>query len=343
MRETFGRLKASPAHLALWAALLLLLASLVSVGRTPTASGATPITVGGKAAVANTDGDPIRVRQSAGFEFAVVAMAYEKQTVSILDGPLTSKEGKQWFLVEAPGGTGWILADYLQGTGAPQAARLTGSARVSDTNGDPLRVRQSPSTASRVLILLNPGAVVTVQDGPATNEAGITWYKIRANGVTGWAMAQYLTQVSAPAEPAPTKAAIAEPTPRKTATPQPKPPAAEKVVSEPQAGTRSGTVSTLEQYRLWMEEARALHPYKQTIDKMWSVMMCESGGNPRASGGGGAWLGLFQYAPGTWGGGWNPYRGSSIWDARSQIFATAKAWSVGMQSHWSCYYKTAGR
>jgi hypothetical protein len=104
--------------------------------------------------------------------------------------------------------------------------------------------------------------------------------------------------------------------------------------------SRLGNVS---QYRLWMADARALYPYAQSVDKMYRVMMCESGGNPSASGGRGAWLGLFQYAPGTWRGSWNPYRSNSIWDAKSQIYATAKAWSIGMQSHWSCYYKTAGR
>jgi hypothetical protein len=76
---------------------------------------------------------------------------------------------------------------------------------------------------------------------------------------------------------------------------------------------------------------------------MYRVMMCESSGNPLASGGGGAWLGLYQYAPTTWRGSWNPYRNSSIWDAKAQIFATAKAWSIGMQRHWSCYFITAGR
>jgi len=92
-----------------------------------------------------------------------------------------------------------------------------------------------------------------------------------------------------------------------------------------------------------MREAKKVYPYPQTLDKMYRVMMCESSGNPRASGGRGAWLGLFQYAPTTWRGSWNPYRNSSIYDARAQIFATAKAWSIGMQSHWSCYYHTAGR
>jgi len=105
----------------------------------------------------------------------------------------------------------------------------------------------------------------------------------------------------------------------------------------------AATKATLDQYRAWMADAKAMYPYPQSLDKMWRVMMCESGGNASASGGGGRWLGLYQYAPGTWKGRWNPYRANSIWDAKSQIYATAKAWSIGMQSHWSCYYITSGR
>jgi hypothetical protein len=85
-----------------------------------------------------------------------------------------------------------------------------------------------------------------------------------------------------------------------------------------------------------MEQARAMYPYRESIDKMWRVMMCESGGNARAIGGG-YYKGLYQYAPPTWAGSWNPYRSNSIWDPRSQIFATAKAWSIGMQHAWQCY------
>lgn len=112
----------------------------------------------------------------------------------------------------------------------------------------------------------------------------------------------------------------------------------------PSTQTASAAPSrALDQYVTWMKEAKKLYPYPQSLDKMYRVMMCESSGNPRASGGRGAWLGLFQYAPTTWRGSWNPYRSQSIYDAKAQIFATARAWSIGMQSHWSCYYYTAGR
>ncbi len=105
----------------------------------------------------------------------------------------------------------------------------------------------------------------------------------------------------------------------------------------------AASVSNLAQYRQWIDEARAKYPYPQSADKMYRTMLCESGGNPSVSSPGGTYHGLFQYATSTWRGSWNPYRNSSQWDARSQIFATAKAWSIGMQGQWSCYYITAGR
>ena len=35
------------------------------------------------------------------------------------------------------------------------------------------------------------------------------------------------------------------------------------------------------QYRAWISEARAAHPYPESEDKMYAVMMCESGGNAK--------------------------------------------------------------
>jgi hypothetical protein len=90
-----------------------------------------------------------------------------------------------------------------------------------------------------------------------------------------------------------------------------------------------------EQYRAWMEEARALHPYTEPTDAMWAVMICESTGNPGVIMG--DHHGLFQYSSATWAGDWNPYRDQPILDPHAQIFATAKAWQDGYQHWWGCY------
>jgi hypothetical protein len=111
-----------------------------------------------------------------------------------------------------------------------------------------------------------------------------------------------------------------------------RPPAATPA-SLPSATATFGT--SLDQYRAWMQEARAEHPYSEPIEVMWQVMQCESSGQPDQVAD--SYYGLFQYQPATWSGDWNPYRDSPILDPRAQIFATAKAWHDGNQHWWGCY------
>jgi hypothetical protein len=115
--------------------------------------------------------------------------------------------------------------------------------------------------------------------------------------------------------------AIAPPTPETSPTPRP--------------AARPTPATAFEQYHAWMAEARALYPYDESLDSMWSVMLCESEGNPDLAAG--DYHGLFQYSADTWAGEWNPYRESSIYDPHAQIFATAKAWHDGKQGWWGCY------
>jgi hypothetical protein len=343
-RSGQGRVASERALLLVWISLLVVAVGFGPAGAAAAAflgaaspastrayapAAANAITVGAKAVVTNTDGDPIRVREGAGTRFERIAWAREGDIVGVLAGPV-SGDGIDWFKIEAASATGWMMAQFLKGAdsgpapaasapAAPAAARLSGSVRVANTDGDRLRVRSAPNTGGAVVGYLNPGVTGSIEEGPVTDGAGIVWYRISAGGLRGWCMAMYLAQAEGDA-------------PRTTAAP-----ASAPAQAEPAAATGASTRPTHAQLRQWMEEARALHPYPESVDKMWRVMMCESGGNPSVVGSG-RYIGLFQYLPGTWSGGWNPYRNSSIWDARSQVFATARAWSVGMQNHWSCYY-----
>ncbi len=66
---------------------------------------------------------------------------------------------------------------------------------------------------------------------------------------------------------------------------------------------------------------------------MYRLMMIESGGSAAIVGAGG-YYGLFQYAPGTWKGDWNPWRSSNIADGAAQIKATALAIRQGHGHAW---------
>ena len=119
--------------------------------------------------------------------------------------------------------------------------------------------------------------------------------------------------------------------PAATVDPEPEP-APQPVVLEGEAA--------LTQYRAWISEARATYPYAESESRMYDVMMCESGGDASVINPAGPYSGLFQYANTTWNGDWNTYRETQVTDARAQIFATALAWNLGMQSHWGCYNST---
>lgn len=130
-------------------------------------------------------------------------------------------------------------------------------------------------------------------------------------------------------------AAPAAPVPAATPTPPASPPTPHRNPTGP------ADEATLKQYRTWINEARAKHPYADSADRMYAVMMCESRGQASIVNPFGPYKGLFQYGGPTWSDKWNTYRTADIFDAKSQIFATALAWSLKMQSHWGCYKKTA--
>lgn len=138
---------------------------------------------------------------------------------------------------------------------------------------------------------------------------------------------------AAPASAPPPIAQGATVAPRTTALPSPTTPS-RAPTPPPAAPPLEPTAAAAAAYRAWMEEARALHPYAESVETMWAVMICESSGDATAVAGG--YHGLFQYSAETWGGSWNPYRDQPILDPRAQIFATAKAWQDGNQSWWGC-------
>ena len=72
----------------------------------------------------------------------------------------------------------------------------------------------------------------------------------------------------------------------------------------------------------------------QSRDAMLRVARCESGLDPNAVGGGGAYHGLFQFVPSTFAG--TPYGEYDIYDPWANANAAAWMWSEGQKSAWVC-------
>jgi hypothetical protein len=93
----------------------------------------------------------------------------------------------------------------------------------------------------------------------------------------------------------------------------------------------------------WMPVLRAAAKrYHLSAQALRRMMVLESGGRVRAVGGGGQFLGLFQYCQSTWKGKWNPFRSYSIFHGGAQIWATATAIKRGWgSSMWPNTYRMA--
>lgn len=74
--------------------------------------------------------------------------------------------------------------------------------------------------------------------------------------------------------------------------------------------------------------------YGQSPEDMVRVARCESGLDPYAVGGGGAYYGLFQFVPSTFAS--TPYGQYEITDAWANANAAAWMWSEGQKSSWVC-------
>lgn len=74
--------------------------------------------------------------------------------------------------------------------------------------------------------------------------------------------------------------------------------------------------------------------YGQNGDAMLRVARCESGLNPHAVGGGGAYHGLFQFVPSTFAN--TPYGEYDIYDPWANANAASWIWSEGGKSAWVC-------
>src|SRR5215213_4972965 len=74
--------------------------------------------------------------------------------------------------------------------------------------------------------------------------------------------------------------------------------------------------------------------YGQSPEDMLRVARCESGLNPSAVGGGGAYHGLFQFVPSTFAG--TPYGEYDIYDPWANANAAGWMWSEGKKSNWVC-------
>jgi hypothetical protein len=88
-------------------------------------------------------------------------------------------------------------------TPMPPPALHVGGLAVISTDGTPLRVRNKPGTAGAIQTRFRQGQNVRVLEGPQSAD-GYEWWRIEADGESGWAAGTFLQPVEEPPTPTPT-------------------------------------------------------------------------------------------------------------------------------------------
>jgi uncharacterized protein YraI len=182
-----------------------------------------------------------------------------------------------------------------------------------------------------ILTVAPAGAAMSVDGDPVDG-----YYPVTFEGISGWT-AVGLLQVnggrSAENGNGGVETVSADPTFSDTG--EPVAPAPEAANAEPvNGGTYGPGGASYSEEQIVDIINEAASNYGQSSDDMLRVARCESGLNPGAVGGGGAYHGLFQFVPSTFA--QTPYGEYDIYDPWANANAAAWKWSEGGKGEWVC-------
>lgn len=149
---------------------------------------------------ATVSASALRLRASADTGSAVLSMAYQGDTVDVLEDA-----GGGWYKVSLKGVTGYMSGEYLKlsWTSAPAqttvvadqavpaaASPAQNSVKVNLSAGEVLNLRSGPSTQNTKVASIPGGTVLNVE------ESLNGWCKVTYNGKTGYVSASYVVSTT---------------------------------------------------------------------------------------------------------------------------------------------------
>jgi len=166
-------------------------------------------------------GGGVRLRDAPTLAGNILTVVADGAPVALL-GQEVFADGIDWTLADYAGSPGWLASDFLNSGGggggggaAPVSVATSGStggaltvggaARVVDTDGFDLRIRDGIGLNAPIFTVVPAETVVVVVNGPLPDENGALWYGVNYDGAFGWVSGDYLA------------ATAVAPTPRTTA------------------------------------------------------------------------------------------------------------------------------
>jgi uncharacterized protein YraI len=171
---------------------------------------APPAASSGTSYIGGSDGG-VNLRDEPTLSGAILLIVPEGGAVVQL-GANQYADGITWALVRYGTTTGWLASGFLGGVsagsgGAPAPAPVAsasvpgivigGNAQVVGTDGYDLRIRDGIGLGAPIFSVVPSGAVITIVNGPLSDETGAPWYGIDFDGVFGWVLGEHLSPTGA--------------------------------------------------------------------------------------------------------------------------------------------------
>ena len=144
-------------------------------------------------------GGQTNIRNSGNLSAKVLGTLPKGASATYLDQSSTDERGVVWYKVRYDGITGWVSSKYTKlGSGSASSGSTSSgstsasSRKVVATDGQ-TNIRSQGNLDGKVLTSLPKGASATYLDSSTVDNRGVTWYKVRYDGVTGWVSSKYTT------------------------------------------------------------------------------------------------------------------------------------------------------
>ncbi len=144
--------------------------------------------------------DAVNLRANPAIDGDVVTVLIQNASGSVLDGPQTA-DGHTWYQIETAEGTGWASAQFFgKGTADPASGAFAAGTVVTTADGDVVNIRVEPGTGNEIVAELGTGTSATVV-GDTRQADTYTWVNVEIDGLSGWAVKQFLAAEGDPPLP----------------------------------------------------------------------------------------------------------------------------------------------
>lgn len=150
---------------------------------------------GATSGILRAEGGDVYIRSNPNLSGSQLAVLKNGYSATYLNERSVDERGVVWFRVNYNGTYGWVSGKYgmLYGNvvSLPPVSSTTPSGSYVKATGGDCNVRTQPDLGAKVLTCMNKGESASYLNESSVDYRGVTWYKVKFDGVTGWVSSRY--------------------------------------------------------------------------------------------------------------------------------------------------------